>query len=74
MKIRDLLERVLWTFVASFLGALAASPLLNLDVSALESAALAGLSAVVNVVLVVARARLSVLPDPGAGLPGLPTG
>lgn len=72
--IRDLLERILWTFVAAFLGALTGAAVLSLDVTALQAAAMAGLGAVANAVLVIARWRLSVLPNPGEGLPGLPTG
>lgn len=71
--IRDLLERLVWTFVAAFVGALTGSAVLSLDVTALQAAAMAGLGAVANAVLVFARWRLSVLPDPGEGLPGLPT-
>lgn len=70
--IRDLLERILWTFVAAFLGALTGAAVLSLDVTALQAAAMAGLGAVANAVLVIARWRLSVLPNPGEGLPGLP--
>lgn len=70
--IRDLAERILWTFVAAFLGALTGAAVLSLDVTALEAAAMAGLGAVANAVLVIARWRLSVLPNPGEGLPGLP--
>lgn len=70
--IRDLLERILWTFVAAFVGALTGAAVLSLDVTALQAAAMAGLGAVANAVLVFARWRLSVLPDPGEGLPGLP--
>jgi hypothetical protein len=86
VKLRDALERLLWTFVAGFLGALLGSPLLvnvieattdvDLDLSlvtmALVSATIAGLVAVANAVLIIARWRLSVLPNPGEGLPGLP--
>ena len=72
--IRDLAERLLWTFVAAFLGTLTGSAVLDLGLDALQVAALAGLGAVANAVLVIARWRLSVLPNPGEGLPGLPTG
>lgn len=86
MKLRDALERLLWTFVAAFLGALLGSPILlavieeaadvSVDLSllatALVSAALAGLIAVANAILIFARYRLSVLPNPGEGAPGLP--
>ena len=72
--IRDLAERLFWTFVAAFLGTLTGSAVLDLGLDALQVAALAGLGAVANAVLVIARWRLSVLPNPGEGLPGLPTG
>lgn len=71
--IRDLLERLFWTFVSAFLGALTGSAVLDLGLDAVQVAALAGLGAVANAVLLIARWRLSVLPNPGEGLPGLPT-
>ena len=88
IRARDLAERIWWTFVSAFLGSLIAAPFLlgvigaaantNLDISAIGaatiSAAFAGFTAAANVLLVIARWRLSILPDPGAGLPGLPTG
>lgn len=72
-KIGDMVERLVWTFVAAFTSALVSPPVaqaagLNLSLTALDAAVLAGASAVVNFVTVVARWRLSVLPDPGAGL------
>lgn len=70
--IRDTLERLFWTFVAAFLGALTGSAVLSLDITAVQAAAVAGLGAVANAVLLLARWRLSVLPSPGEGLPGLP--
>jgi len=86
MRFRDALERLLWTFLAGFLGALLGSPILvevieaaadvPVDLSllwlALVSAILAGLVAVANALLILARYRLSVLPNPGEGVPGLP--
>lgn len=71
IRIRDLFERVFWTVVASGLGALAAAPLVDLD--AIQGAVIAALAGGINAVLVIARWRLAVLPDPGAGLPHLPT-
>lgn len=69
VAIRDAIERLFWTFVAAFIGALVGSSLLpNLDVSALQSAALAGLGAVANALLLIARWRLDVLPTPGAAV------
>lgn len=86
IRTRDLAERVFWTFVAAFLTSLLGAQALlavieavadvSIDVTALGAAtiaaAFAGLTAAGNVLLVIARWRLSVLPDPGAGLPGLP--
>lgn len=74
--VRDLLERLVWTFVAAFLttllAALAAGATGSIDLSAIQSAlaaaALAGLIAVGNFVLIIARWRLSILPNPGEGL------
>ena len=70
MNLRDTAERLFWTLVAAFLGALTVSDLL--DISALQAAIAAAASAGANFLLLVARARLSVLPEPGEGLPGLP--
>ena len=64
-KISDTIERLFWTFVAAFLGQLVGAAVLDLGVSAIQSAAVAGLGAVANAVLLLARWRLSVLPDPG---------
>lgn len=88
MNLRDTIERLFWTFVAAFLGSVLGSPLLlaaiegmadvaiDLEVVqlALLSGLVAGVVAVANAVLIIARSRLAVLPNPGAGLPGLPTG
>ena len=86
MKIRDAAERLFWTFVDAFLGTLVGSPVIvavlnstagtAIDLSMLGLAALAAtiaaLVAVANALTLIARWRLSVLPNPGAGLPGLP--
>lgn len=61
-------ERLVWTFVSAFLGALVGASVLDVDVDAVQAAALAGLGAVANAVTLFARWRLSVLPDPGQGL------
>ena len=71
MNIRDTLERLVWTFIAGALGAVIGAPLLDLELW--QAAAVSGLGDVVALVLIIARRRLSILPDPGAGLPGLPT-
>jgi hypothetical protein len=64
IRLLDLVERVFWTIVASGLGALAAAPLIDLD--AVQGAVIAALSGGINAVLVIARWRLAVLPDPGS--------
>ncbi len=73
VRLADLAERLLWTFVAAFTSALVSPPLaqaagVELSLSALEAAFLAGTSAVVSFLTVIARGRLSILPDPGSGL------
>lgn len=70
MNVRDTAERLFWTLVAAFLGALGVSDLI--DITAVQAGLTAAASAGVNFLLLVARARLDALPDPGAGLPGLP--
>lgn len=70
MKIRDLIERVAWTAIAAAGANFTAVALL--DVAAWKMGIVTGLVAAINAVTVIARWRLSVLPDPGAGLPGLP--
>lgn len=72
MNARDTLERLLWTFIAAALGNVAAGAIFEVD--ALQAAGMAGITAAINFVLLVARTRLAVLPDPGTGLPGLPAG
>lgn len=72
-KLIDLLERCLWTFVATAGGAAIGGEVFSLDLATWQVAAIAGLGAVVNVITTFARWRLSVLPNPGDGLPGLPT-
>lgn len=71
MNFRDTLERLVWTAVAAFLGNLTAGAWF--DVDAIQAAGMAGIAALVNGVLIIARVRLSQLPNPGEGLPGLPT-
>ena len=73
IRLADLAERLFWTFLAAFTSALVSPPLaqaagVDLTLSALEAAVLAGGSAAVNFATVVARWRLDILPDPGAAL------
>jgi len=67
MNIRDLAERVFWTGVA---GAVAAASEIHFELGPLWTPVVAG---AVTAALVWVRKHLPVLPDPGAGLPGLPT-
>lgn len=71
MNVRDTAERLVWTMLAAFLGALGVSDMI--DITAVQAGLTAAASAGVNFLLIVARWRLSVLPEPGEGLPGLPT-
>lgn len=71
MNVRDTLERLFWTVVAAALTNLSTVGLL--DIAAWKGAALAAINGGITFLLIVARTRLSVLPDPGAGLPALPT-
>ena len=71
MKFRDTLERLFWTILAAFLGGLSVGGVI--DISTLDAAITASAAAGVNFLLIVARSRLAVLPEPGEGLPGLPT-
>ena len=71
MRWRDTIERLFWTLVSAFIGGLSVSGLI--DISATEAAISATAVAAANFVLLIARTRLGVLPEPGAGLPGLPT-
>lgn len=79
IRARDLAERTAWTGIAAgtvaLAGAVPAAAFLDVDAwrAAVALSAAAASTAVLNAVTVIARYRLSVLPDPGAGLPGLPT-
>ena len=65
MNLQDTLERMLWTIIAASGSSVLAAT--ALDVDAGKAAAVAGITAAINFVTIVARQRLSVLPDPGAG-------
>ncbi len=70
MNPRDFAERLVWTFVSAAGGSLVAPAVFGFDVSTVQAAAIAGCGAVINAVTQFARWRLSVLPNPGEGLPG----
>lgn len=69
MNLKDTLERLVWTMVAAFLGALGVSDLI--DITAWQAGLAAAATAGANFILIIARYRLSVLPNPGDGLPDL---
>lgn len=69
MNLRDTAERLFWTVVAAFIGNLLAGAVFDVDV--VMAAGMAAFTAGANFILLVARARLAALPDPGNGLPGL---
>lgn len=69
MNLPQTLERIVWTFINAAIVNLGSAALL--DVDAWKGAALAGGTAVLTYLSLIARTRLSVLPDPGDGLPGL---
>jgi hypothetical protein len=64
---RDTLERLFWTVLATGLGTLV------VYLSDQPYGWVPVATAVVNWVLIFVRSKVSALPDPGAGLPGLPT-
>lgn len=71
MNLRDTLERLFWTVVAAASTNLSTVALF--EIAAWKGAALAAINGAMTFILLVARTRLAVLPEPGAGLPGLPT-
>lgn len=70
MKLHDVLERAVWTFIQAFLAALVIQPATGLAAAG-QAALLAGVSAVIASLTVVARVRLDALPNPGEGVPGI---
>ena len=67
-KVRDYLERVVWTFITSFSAGLSASTMFNL--STVRSAALAGGAAVFTLISIPVRNKLPVVGNVGTGLFG----
>lgn len=73
MKLRDTVERLFWTALAAFTGSLSAGAIFSYNMGVVRAAGIAAVGTLINGITVLARQRLSVLPDPGEGLPGLPT-
>jgi hypothetical protein len=57
-QLEDMAHRVLWTFLEAFAGFLVAAQVVTFDLSALESAAGAGVAAVLTVVKEFGRRQL----------------
>lgn len=70
-KARDFAERWFWTVLVAVLGNITAAALF--DIQAWKMAAATGLTAGLQPIILFARYRLSVLPNPGDGLPGFRT-
>jgi len=66
MNLRDTAERLVWTVIAAAGGALVGVPVLGVEYW--QAAGVAGLSAAVNYLTLLARHHLDALPDPGQGL------
>lgn len=56
---KDLVNRTVWTFVESFVGAIIVGGVLDLGLAAIEAAALAAGASALTVVLVYARQQLN---------------
>ena len=58
-ELKSMLEKTAWTFVEAFIGALAISPLVGLDASALQIAAISGGGAALVVIKEFAKKKIS---------------
>lgn len=57
--LKDMLERALWTFIESFIGALTISPMVGIDANALQIAAIAGGGSALSVIKTFAKKKIS---------------
>jgi len=57
--LKDMLERALWTFIESFIGALTISPMVGVDANALQIAAIAGGGSALSVIKSFAKKKIS---------------
>ena len=57
--LKDMLERALWTFIESFIGALTISPIVGVDANALQIAAIAGGGSALSVIKSFAKKKIS---------------
>ena len=58
-ELKDMLERAVWTFIEAFLGALVISPMVGIEASALEIAAISGGGAALSVIKTFAKKKIS---------------
>ena len=58
-ELKDMLERAIWTFLESFIGALTISPLVGFDANSLQIAAIAGGGAALSVIKTFAKKKIS---------------
>ena len=58
-ELKDMLERAIWTFLESFIGALTISPLVGIDANSLQIAAIAGGGAALSVIKTIAKKKIS---------------
>ena len=58
-ELKDMLERAIWTFLESFIGALTISPLVGVDANSLQIAAIAGVGAALSVIKTFAKKKIS---------------
>ena len=58
-EIKDLLERCIWTFIEAATSALVITPVMGIEISSLEIAALSGGAAVMSVLKSFAKKKIS---------------
>ena len=58
-ELKDMLERAIWTFLESFIGALTISPLVGVDANSLQIAAIAGGGSALSVIKTFAKKKIS---------------
>ncbi len=57
-ELKDMLERVAWTFVESFIGALTIAPLVGVEAETIQLAALSGGAAALTVIKTYAKKQI----------------
>ena len=59
-ELKDMLERVAWTFIEAFIGALTIAPLVGIEAETVQLAALSGGAAALAVVKTYAKKQITV--------------